>query len=342
MLPYPLSSPNHPSPNPRYSPSSDNVAASSTPASGNALPSATDHCHLEEQWRQPCTEPFRYPSGKGSIEETAVSLDSSKDETPSLDTLASHLLPAVPDVVSEPECSVSVTTWAPSILLTNPQSLTNCFSDFVELVTTHDPDVVVVSETWFSESKPAGNFQLEGYMQFHDDREHGRRGGGVAVYAKTHVFVASPSGNEDRIVFVNPHSPQIKVAPELECLWVCVGENTFICGLYHSPSAPTGKLLFDHIVNASLDLRSRHGKENMRIVVAGDFNHLSCDRLNACLGVRNLVQEPTHENSTIDLILTDTPQHYCIPQLLPPVHRSKHSCVLLKPNNTAAAASTPQ
>ena len=114
-------------------------------------------------------------------------------------------------------------------------------------------------------------------------------------------------------------------------LWINMGNNNYICGVYHAPTAPTGKLLFDHIVNATLDLRQRFGSESIRVIVAGDFNQLSCDRLNASLGLRNVVQEPTHGNSTLDLILTDASELYENPQLLPPLHASRHHCVLLKP-----------
>ncbi|KAF2356977.1 Vacuolar protein sorting-associated protein Ist1 [Trinorchestia longiramus] len=237
------------------------------------------------------------------------------------------------DSVTEAEChgsvDIPITGWAPCVLLTNPQSLTNCFSDFKSLIFARDPHVIVVSETWFSPSRPASQFRLKGYKLFHDDREEGRRGGGVAVYVKTRITTALlPSEN---VVDVQPHVPDVKVPHELECLWICVGGNTFVCGVYHAPSAPTGKLLLDHIVNTILDLRRRHGSDTIRIIVAGDFNHLACDRLNAALGVRNLVQEPTHLNSTIDLILTDTPEHYNAPILLPPLHHSKHNCVMLCP-----------
>jgi len=257
-----------------------------------------------------------------------------------------------------------INQWAPSVLLTNPQSLTNCFEEFKSLVNSHSPDVVVVSETWFSDSKPACDYQLDGYKQFHDDRTDGRRGGGVAVYAKTHkklgglgwserirqslaetnlnspsdenVISDSKTSSNDAygdLISLQPHAPDMKIPHELECVWVCVGEHTYVCGVYHAPNAPTETLLFDHITNASLDLinRAETAAAPVRIICAGDFNQMPTDRLNACLQLRNLVQLPTHGNSTLDRVLTNTPRHYQAPLLLPPLALSRHHAVLLTP-----------
>lgn len=200
----------------------------------------------------------------------------------------------------------------PSILVTNPQSLTNCFDEFVEVVNQNQPDVVVVSETWFSETRPASQFQVNGYRMFNDDREG--RGGGVAVYARESL---------------DPYEVHLKSPPELECVWVEVSNRLVVCGLYHPPHAPTGPLLMDQIVNSVLDIRAHNPA--LAVAVAGDFNNLHQGRLCSSLGLTNLVLEPTHMNSIIDLVLTDQPEGYHKPVLLPPIGRSRHSCVLVKP-----------
>ncbi|XP_045123620.1 IST1 homolog [Portunus trituberculatus] len=206
----------------------------------------------------------------------------------------------------------------PSLLLTNPQSLTNCFEEFKEVVTCHNPDIVVVSETWFSETRPAAQHNLAGYKLFHDDREG--RGGGVAVYARQSL---------------NPREVQLKAPPELECVWVAVDGGMMVCGLYHAPRAPTGPALMDQIVNCVVDIRSHN--PSMVFAVAGDFNNLPHNRLCACLNLTNLVQEPTHLNSTIDLVLTDAAGAFERPRLLPPIGRSHHSCVLVTPKTYQGA-----
>ena len=201
-----------------------------------------------------------------------------------------------------------------SILLTNPQSLTNCFEEFQEVVSHHNPGIVVVSETWFSETRPAMQYNLGGYKLFHDDREG--RGGGVAVYARQNL---------------NPREVRLKAPPELECVWVAVDDEMVVCGLYHAPQAPTGSALMDQIVNSVVDIRSLY--PSMVFAVAGDFNNLPHNRLCVCLDLTNLVQEPTHLNSTIDLVLTDVPEAFEQPRLLSPIGRSRHNCVLVTPKS---------
>ena len=219
------------------------------------------------------------------------------------------------NINKEPKFSVNSKNISfPSILVTNPQSLTNCFDEFKTMVENEEPDVITVSETWFSETKPARNFQLYEYHMFNDDREDGRRGGGVALFVKSNL---------------QPTEPEIKVPRELECIWASISNQVFLCGIYHPPRASTGSLLMDHLVNAILDIRRRF-KESI-IIIMGDFNELSRDRLYACLGVKNIVNEPTHGNSTIDLILTDNPDKYTNPKLLQPLGNSSHHCVFVKP-----------
>lgn len=206
-------------------------------------------------------------------------------------------------------------SFIPSILLTNPQSLTNCFEAFKQRIKETDVDVAAVSETWFSTNHPADDFQLDGYTLFHDDREQGRRGGGVALYVRTRLV---------------PYSPAFEVPEPLECIWAGIGPSLFLCSLYHPPRAATGKLLLEHVVNTVLDIRST-SQTPTKVVVIGDFNELPHERLYSSLKLKNLVMEPTHKNSVIDLILTDVPALFGEPQLLPPIGGSQHNCVLIRP-----------
>ncbi|KAK4314736.1 hypothetical protein Pmani_013989 [Petrolisthes manimaculis] len=229
--------------------------------------------------------------------------------------------PSLPNNNNNNNNNNTSTTNLPSVLLTNPQSLTNCFDEFCEVIDKHKPDVVVVSETWFSDTRPATQYIPVGYKVFNDDREG--RGGGVAVYAREELM---------------PREVKLKAPPELECVWVDVCNGAMVvCGLYHPPRAPTAPLLMDQIVNSVIDLRCR--LSSVAVVIAGDFNNLHQGRLCSSLQMTNLVQEPTHVNSVIDLVLTDRPQGYNKPLLLPPIGRSRHSCVLVTPVMSALVPS---
>ena len=71
---------------------------------------------------------------------------------------------------------------APTLFLTNPQSITNVFEEFLERVLLHKPDIIGVSETWFSINKPAEDYTLDGYQQLTKDRL--ARAGGVVLYVR--------------------------------------------------------------------------------------------------------------------------------------------------------------
>ncbi|CAL4156085.1 unnamed protein product, partial [Meganyctiphanes norvegica] len=207
----------------------------------------------------------------------------------------------------------SQSAFIPSLLVCNPQSLTNCFDDFKKVINDKQPDIAVVSETWFSENKPASDYNIDGYKMYNDDREI-RRGGGVAVYVK---------GDLESV------EAQVKAPEELECVWVELGDYVMVCGIYHPPSAPTAPLLMDQIVNTVLDIRNR--SPGICTIIAGDFNNLHHERLYSSLGLENLVKEPTHANSVIDLVLTDKPTAFVNPVLLPPIGKSRHHCVYVRP-----------
>ena len=70
----------------------------------------------------------------------------------------------------------------------------------------------------------------------------------------------------------------------------------------------------------------------VRLIYMGDFNtDFEINELMDALGLRCIVTEPTHEGSTIDLILTDI-DAYTGSQIEPPLGKSKHSCVFTRPS----------
>ncbi len=82
--------------------------------------------------------------------------------------------------------------------------------------------------------------------------------------------------------------------------------------------------------------RRRHN--NCKVKICGDFNGLNKDQICNQLSLKNLVTQPTHENSVLDLVLTDM-HYYRSPVYLPPIGLSRHKCVLVRP---ATPASPPR
>ena len=48
----------------------------------------------------------------------------------------------------------------PKLFLSNPQSLTNVFDEFVALIKQIKPHIISISETWFSINKPASEYNI--------------------------------------------------------------------------------------------------------------------------------------------------------------------------------------
>ena len=161
---------------------------------------------------------------------------------------------------------------------------------------------------------------------FHQLRSE-RRGGGVALFTRG-IFKAQrlevdiPEGVEGLWVRLSPPSHPRHTA-------------NIIYGLfYHPPRAPTHELLIDHIINTGDSLRTRY--HSSKLVICGDFNQLDVSDIKDHLNLVQVVDFPTHEQNTLDLILTDMADQYLPPQPLPPVGRSNHLSVQWLP-----AATTP-
>ena len=210
------------------------------------------------------------------------------------------------------------TAYPPSLLLTNPTSITNKFDELCLVVRQKDPDMVALSETWFSVNKPAHLYELSDYDLFNKDRN--TRGGGVCLYVRKQFSAVKAT---------------ITVPPHLECLWLHLKNvkqvgQILVCVLYYPPNSDANihDDLLEHIT-ASVDMfRLRHS--NCKVIITGDFNSLDKDQICNQLHIQNLVTQPTHENSVLDLVLTDM-QFYRSPEYLPPIGLSKHKCVLVRP-----------
>lgn len=62
----------------------------------------------------------------------------------------------------------------------NARSIINKFPSFLSVVSSYEPHVIGITETWLSEDVHDSEFTPPGYIAVRGDREHGR-GGGVAL-----------------------------------------------------------------------------------------------------------------------------------------------------------------
>ena len=153
------------------------------------------------------------------------------------------------------------------------------------------------------------------------------RGGDVAIFAHQNL---------------NPSPLDIDVPEDVEALWVRVtpphhprhAASIICCVVYHPPRAPSKDALLHHLTHASDLLRVRY--PSAKIIICGDFNEIDTFDLQNELHISQLVDFPTHENRTLDLILTDLGDHYNPPQPMAPFGRSNHLSVLWRPKATVS------
>ncbi len=217
----------------------------------------------------------------------------------------------------------------PSLLLSNVTSLCNKVEEVSVTMRAVDAGIVAITEAWqiVPEICAVDNYQL-----FHHLRKQ-RRGGGVAVYCRNDL---------------NPSHLDVNVPEGIEALWLRVSPTShprqlasiIVCTVYHPPRSPTAEMLVTHLINTADFLRSKFPCS--KLVICGDFNELDVSPISQHLNLTQVVDFPTHGNSTLDLILTDVGTHYLPPQQLPPMGRSTHVTILLPatPTNSPSPAVT--
>ncbi|XP_017467951.1 PREDICTED: uncharacterized protein LOC108360250 [Rhagoletis zephyria] len=134
----------------------------------------------------------------------------------------------------------------------NVRSLNNIKMDYVRYVFTSSAvDVICVSETWFPLDVSDVHFNINNYKIIRKDRV-GKKGGGVAIYCKTHINMklVGESDNGGVEYLLVELSDRVK-----KCLVSCVyNPNKFVS---ISP-------LFDKLSNIAVDYEN--------IILCGDFN----------------------------------------------------------------------
>lgn len=209
----------------------------------------------------------------------------------------------------------------PSLFMSNVTSLCNKFDEVVTTVKTVSADVVAITEAWQIVPETC---KIDNFHMFHQLRTD-RRGGGVVFFCRKEL---------------NPSNLHVDVPEGVEALWVKVNPPShprhtaaiIYCVIYHPPRSPTGHTLIEHLINTSDTLRARFPAA--KLVLCGDFNELDTSEIQDQLNLSQIVDFPTHEGHTLDLIISDLSEQYLPPQPLPPVGRSKHLSIFWSPAPT--------
>ena len=88
------------------------------------------------------------------------------------------------------------------------------------------------------------------------------------------------------------------------------------CVVYYLPRTATAQLLINHVIDTPDVLRVRFPAAEL--VICGDLNRLDVSDILHQLYLTQIVDFPPHDQTTLDLIITDLSQQYSLPQSLPP------------------------
>ena len=211
----------------------------------------------------------------------------------------------------------------PSLLLSNVTSLSNKMDELIVSVRSTCADIVAITEAWQIVPEVC---MMQDYQLFHHLRTE-RRGGGVALFCRSslspsHLHVTIPNGVEALWVRVTPPRHPSDAA------------SIILCVAYHPPRAATAQLLAEHIIETADALKVRYPAA--KLVVCGDFNKLDVSNILHQLNLTQVVEFPTHQQATLDLIMTDLTQLYSPPKPMAPMGRSTHLSIMWTPAPTTS------
>ena len=180
----------------------------------------------------------------------------------------------------------------------------------------YDADVAVISETHFKKKHADSAVSLTDYTLARKDRE-GRRGGGVAVYARKNLTVSVINFKDDM--------------PNYELLWInitgCNYRSIVLGAIYHPPRPIYDTPMFlTYIENCILDIFQKF--PNSGIALAGDVNTLPDSLLLANTGLISIVNAPTRGGSCLDKIFVSEPLYENVKICKSSVH-SDHLAIIV-------------
>ena len=184
------------------------------------------------------------------------------------------------------------TQTTPSIYVINAAALSkpHAIEQLTVDLNNYNIDLAAVTETHFKAKHCDSIVAIPDHTLLRRDRTR-RRGGGVAVYARTSLKAEIWQYSGDNNVF--------------ELLWITTGD-LFVGVVYHPP-----KPCYD--VDSFLDYLEATVNEisfkfpTSEIVMVGDFNQLSGTVVTQRTGLTHIVNQPTRGSNTLDRIFESSP-----------------------------------
>ena len=178
-------------------------------------------------------------------------------------------------------------------------------------------DVAVINETHLKQKHPDLSFSIAGYKLHRKDRKR-RKGGGVAVYARTDLWSVDFS------------SPAAAISEDYELLWVrLTSQGTIIVvgALYHSPETQSYKEedLVACIVDSVDEIMT--AIPSALTILAGDLNQLSDKVIAERTCLESIVIQPTRGTAFLDRVYVSMPCYDNV-QVITFIIKSDHKAIL--------------
>ena len=218
-----------------------------------------------------------------------------------------------------------ITSKVPTFLITNACHVSNKVDELHGVVEMNNATVAIVTESWLTDSVPSTAISIgQSFNVFRKDRL--TPGGGVLAYVHSSIPTIRVENirASDKEVLWLLHMP-----PRISRPFSCI----ITAALYFPPgkTCTEERELIDHITECLDNLRIE--RPSAGIIITGDFNHLNPRQLCQRFSLRKLVKMPTRGQNILDQFLSNMGELYCEAQLLPPLGRSDHQCILFSPLN---------
>ena len=206
----------------------------------------------------------------------------------------------------------------PSILLTNCRSINNKFEEAINKMKMENCMINIFTESWLKEDQPNNLIQVDGFSIIRVDRVE-KNGGGILCYIK------------DNIEFTTILSYNVQSSSFL-CVFI-ISVKTLLIAIYHPywGNSPNHDLILDLLYKTIPEHLNKFNCD--KIVICGDFNGLinHLNEISSTFNLTNMVNFNTRGKSSIDCILTNTPQLFQPAIQHSPLGLSDHCVITLKP-----------
>ena len=201
-------------------------------------------------------------------------------------------------------------------------ALADKLSEISVICSENNVDCCCVTETWCTPLVPDSTVSMNGYTLFRRDRRDGRLCGGIACYIRSSIPVVKVWRDLENN---NLETMWLTLRPQkMPRLW----SHISIGVVYHPPKQPDWTMC-QHLVESMDTIKQTYPSTGF--FVLGDFNHMKDRYLKSAHHLQQMVKQPTHMRSVIDLCYSNMAAYYDPPKHLPGIGLSKHQFIVMKP-----------